>query len=168
MEKGTELGTFGGRHFAEIQQMPPSLDDNRSCAELLQRGVLDEEVLTSDDVATWDGGVQELGPRFQAILMAAGCGSPIGENTEAGRSPQSLRCLWGSRGMWTSISVLSCAGGQRRKSYVCRTLKVEICVDLADHTILQTGDRLLRAKGNAKGWRVVGRERQTVPPSSAS
>jgi hypothetical protein len=55
MEKGTELGTFGWRHFTEIQQMPPSLDDDRSCAGRLQRGVLDEEVLTFGDVATWEG-----------------------------------------------------------------------------------------------------------------
>jgi hypothetical protein len=60
MEKGTELGTFGWRHFTEIQQMPPSLDDDRSCAGRLQRRVLDEEVLTFDDVATRAGGVQEL------------------------------------------------------------------------------------------------------------
>jgi hypothetical protein len=60
MQKGTELGTFGWRHFTEIQQMPPSLDDDRSCAGGLQRGVLDEEMLTFDDVATWAGGIQEL------------------------------------------------------------------------------------------------------------
>src|ERR1700722_9045884 len=58
MEEGTELGAFGWRHFTEIQQMPPSFDDHGSCAGRLQRGVLDEEVLTFDDVATWDGGVQ--------------------------------------------------------------------------------------------------------------
>jgi hypothetical protein len=40
--------------------MPPSLDDDGSCAGRLQRGVLDEEVLTFDDVAIWAGGVQEL------------------------------------------------------------------------------------------------------------
>jgi hypothetical protein len=30
MEKGTELGTFGWRHVTEIQEVPPSLDDDRS------------------------------------------------------------------------------------------------------------------------------------------
>jgi hypothetical protein len=32
MEKGAELSTFGWRHLTEIQQMAPSLDDDRSCA----------------------------------------------------------------------------------------------------------------------------------------
>jgi hypothetical protein len=40
--------------------MPSSLDDDRSGAGLLQRGVLGEEVLTVDDVATRAGRVQEL------------------------------------------------------------------------------------------------------------
>ena len=60
MENGTELGAFGGPHLTEIQQMPPSLDDDRSCAGGLQRGVLGEEVLAFYDVATWPGRVQEL------------------------------------------------------------------------------------------------------------
>jgi hypothetical protein len=61
MEKGPELGTFGWRHFTEIQKMSSSLNDDRSCAGRHQRGVLDEELLTFDDVATWKGGgVQAL------------------------------------------------------------------------------------------------------------
>ena len=61
MENGTELGTFGWRHFTEIQQMPPSFDDDRPGAGQLQRGVFGEEVLTFDDAATWQGGgVQAL------------------------------------------------------------------------------------------------------------
>ena len=67
-------GTFGWRHFAEIQQMPPSFDDDRSSAGRLQRGVLDEEVFTFDDVVTWEGG-------------------PTGDTAEADRFPQCLRCL---------------------------------------------------------------------------
>jgi hypothetical protein len=53
MEKGTQLGAFGSGHVAEIQQMPPA------ASPLRRRGALDEEVLTLDDVATGDGGVQE-------------------------------------------------------------------------------------------------------------
>jgi len=45
------------------------LDDDRARAGLLQRGVLDEEVLTVEDLATRDGGVQEFRPRFQTILL---------------------------------------------------------------------------------------------------
>jgi hypothetical protein len=60
MEKRTELGTFGWRHFTEVQQMPSRLDDDRPRAGRLERGVLDEEVLTFDDVASWTRGVQEL------------------------------------------------------------------------------------------------------------
>jgi hypothetical protein len=89
MENGSELDTFGWRHFTEIQQMPPSFDDDGSCAGRLQRGVLDEEALAFDDVATGDGGVRELGPRFQAVLASGICCSPTGDSTEAGRSPQS-------------------------------------------------------------------------------
>jgi hypothetical protein len=57
MEDRTELATFGWCHFTEIQIMPPSFNDDRSCAGFLERGVLDEEVLAFDEVATRDGGV---------------------------------------------------------------------------------------------------------------
>jgi hypothetical protein len=40
--------------------MPPGFDDYRSCTGLLQRGVLGEEVLSFDDVASRTGGVQQL------------------------------------------------------------------------------------------------------------
>jgi hypothetical protein len=40
--------------------MPPGLDDDRSGAGRLQRGVLDEEVLPFHDVAGHAGGVEEL------------------------------------------------------------------------------------------------------------
>ena len=60
MENGTELGTFGGRHFTEIQQMPPSYDDDRSWAGRLQWSVLGHEVLAFDDVATWERAVEEF------------------------------------------------------------------------------------------------------------
>lgn len=60
MEDRTELGTLGWRHLTEIQEMPPGLDDDRSCTGLLQRGVLDEEVLAFDDVAPRPRSVQEL------------------------------------------------------------------------------------------------------------
>ena len=59
MENGT-LGTFGGRHFTEIQQMPPSYNDDRSSAGRLQWSVLGHEVLTFDDVATWERAVEEF------------------------------------------------------------------------------------------------------------
>jgi hypothetical protein len=55
MQQGTELCTFGWRHFTEIQKMPSSLDDDRSGAGLLQWGMLDEEELAFDDVVTRDG-----------------------------------------------------------------------------------------------------------------
>src|ERR1700685_2236618 len=51
--------------------MPPGFEDDRSCTGLLQRGVLGEEVLAFGDVAPWTGGVQELGSRFQAVLLPA-------------------------------------------------------------------------------------------------
>jgi hypothetical protein len=60
MENGTELGALGERHLTEIQQMPPGLDDDRSCGGLLYRAMLGEEVLTFDDVAPRDGGIQKL------------------------------------------------------------------------------------------------------------
>ena len=60
MKNGTKLGTFGGRHFTEIQQMPPSYDDDRSWAGRLQWSVLGQEVLTFDDVATWERAVEEF------------------------------------------------------------------------------------------------------------
>jgi hypothetical protein len=60
MEDRTELGTLGWRHLTEIQEMPPGLDDDRSCTGRLQRGVLDQEVLAFDDVAPWNGCVQQL------------------------------------------------------------------------------------------------------------
>ena len=60
MQKGAQLGTLGWRHFTKIQQMPPGHGDDRSRAGRRQRGVLDEEMLTFDDVATWEGCVQEL------------------------------------------------------------------------------------------------------------
>ena len=50
MEDRTEFGTLGRRHLTEIQEMPPGLDDDRSCTGLLQRGVLGEEVLAFNDV----------------------------------------------------------------------------------------------------------------------
>ena len=65
MEKGTELGTFGWRHFTEIQQMPPSFDDDRSCAGRLEGSVLNEEVLTFDDIATWAGASRSSDPVFR-------------------------------------------------------------------------------------------------------
>jgi hypothetical protein len=40
--------------------MPPGLDDDRSRTGLLHRGGLDEEMLGFDDVASWNGDVQEL------------------------------------------------------------------------------------------------------------
>jgi hypothetical protein len=55
MENGAELGTFDCRHLTEIQQMPPSFHDDRSCAGRLQRGMIDEEVIAFDDVAAWEG-----------------------------------------------------------------------------------------------------------------
>jgi hypothetical protein len=60
MDDRTELGKLGRSHLTEIQEMPPGLDDDRSCTGRLQRGVLDEEVLSFDDVAPWNGGVKEL------------------------------------------------------------------------------------------------------------
>jgi hypothetical protein len=59
VEDRTEFGTLGRCHLTEVQEMPPGLDDDRSCAGLLQRGVLGEEVLAFDDVAPWTGDVQE-------------------------------------------------------------------------------------------------------------
>jgi hypothetical protein len=56
----TELGQLGRSHVTEVQEMPPGLEDDRSRAGLLQRGVLGEEVLAFDDVAPWPGDVQEL------------------------------------------------------------------------------------------------------------
>ena len=60
MDDRTELGKLGRSHLTEIQEMPPGLDDDRSRAGRLQRGVLDQEVLAFDDVAAWNGSVQEL------------------------------------------------------------------------------------------------------------
>jgi hypothetical protein len=60
MGNGTELGNFGSRHFTKIQQVPSRLDDDRSCAGRLQRGVLDEEVLTFEDTTAWDRDVQDF------------------------------------------------------------------------------------------------------------
>jgi hypothetical protein len=60
VEDRTEFGTLGWRHLTEVQEMPSGLDDDRSGAGLLQRGVLGEEVLAFDDVAPRAGGVQEL------------------------------------------------------------------------------------------------------------
>src|ERR1700689_4270051 len=71
VEDRTELGTLIWRHVAEIQQMPPGFDNDRSGAGLLQRGVLGEEVLALDDVASRPGDVQERRPRFQVILLPA-------------------------------------------------------------------------------------------------
>jgi hypothetical protein len=51
--------------------MPPSLDYDRSCTGLPQRGVLDGEVLALDDVTPWAGNVQKLRPRLQAVLLSA-------------------------------------------------------------------------------------------------
>jgi hypothetical protein len=45
--------------------MPPSLDDDRSCTGRLEWGVLDEEVLTFDDVATWEGASRSSDPVFR-------------------------------------------------------------------------------------------------------
>ena len=66
-----ELGQLGRSHVTEIQQMPPGLEYDRSPTGLLQWGVLDDEVLGLDDVAAWTGDVQELRPRFQAVLLPA-------------------------------------------------------------------------------------------------
>jgi len=60
VEDRAEFGTLGWRHLAEIQEVPPSLDDDSSRTGRLQRGVLDEEVLAFDDVAAWNGGIQQL------------------------------------------------------------------------------------------------------------
>ena len=65
MEKGTELNTFGWRNFTEIQQMPPSFDDDCPCAGRFQRGVLDEKRLTFDDVASWAGASRSSDPVFR-------------------------------------------------------------------------------------------------------
>ena len=87
MEDRTELGTLGWRHVAEIQKMPPGLDDDRSCTGLLQRGVLDEEVLAFDDVAPWTPGRPGALTPFSGRLASGRCCSPTGDNTEAGRLP---------------------------------------------------------------------------------
>jgi len=55
MEKGAEIRALGGRHVTEVQQVAPRLNDDRPGAGLLERGVLDQEVLIFDDVATGDG-----------------------------------------------------------------------------------------------------------------
>jgi hypothetical protein len=60
MDDRTELGKLGRSHLTEIQEMPPGLEDDRSCTGLLQRSVLCEEVLAFDDVAPWTRGIQEL------------------------------------------------------------------------------------------------------------
>jgi len=60
MQKRTQLGTLECRHSTEIQQMPPSLDNDRPWTGFLKWGVLNEEVLTFDYVATRDRRVQEL------------------------------------------------------------------------------------------------------------
>jgi hypothetical protein len=56
----TEVGQLARSHLAEIQEVPPGFDDHRSCAGLLYRGVLGDEVLAFDDVASRTAGVQEL------------------------------------------------------------------------------------------------------------
>ena len=66
-----ELGQLGRGHLAEVQNVPPGLEYDRPRAGLLQRGVLNDEVLALDDVAAWTGDVQELRPRFQAVLLPA-------------------------------------------------------------------------------------------------
>jgi hypothetical protein len=110
MENRTELGTLGWRHLTEIQQMAPSLDDDGSCAGLLKRGVLGEEVLTFNDVATWARGRPGALTPFSGRPDAGRCGSPTGGNTEGDRSRQSFRLLRAPREMWTSIFVLSSGG----------------------------------------------------------
>jgi hypothetical protein len=45
--------------------MPPGLDDERSCTGLLQRGVLDEEVLVFDDVTPGIGTSRSSDPVFR-------------------------------------------------------------------------------------------------------
>jgi hypothetical protein len=59
MKERAELGGLGRRHLTEIQQMAPSLDDDRSGARRAQRGVLREEVLAGDDVAAWARCIQK-------------------------------------------------------------------------------------------------------------
>jgi hypothetical protein len=48
----TELGKLGRRHLAEIQEMPPGLEDDRSRAGLLQRCVLGEGLFQLKSVGT--------------------------------------------------------------------------------------------------------------------
>jgi len=60
MDDRTELGKLGRSHLTEIQEMPPGLEDDRSCTGLLQRTVLCEEVFAFDDVAPWTRGIREL------------------------------------------------------------------------------------------------------------
>jgi hypothetical protein len=62
MQDRTEFGTLGWRHLTEIQEMPPGLGNYRSCTGLLQRGVLDEEVLAFDDVAPGMGASRSSDP----------------------------------------------------------------------------------------------------------
>ena len=88
MEARTELGTLDWRHLTEIEEMPPGLDNDRSRAGRLQRGVLDEEVLVVDDVAPWNGGRPGAPTPFSGHLASGKCCSPTGDNTEADRPPQ--------------------------------------------------------------------------------
>src|ERR1700722_1996579 len=72
MDGRTELGQLLRSHVAEVQKMPPGLQDDRSCAGLLQRGALGGEELALDDVAApWAGHVQKLRPRFHIVLLLA-------------------------------------------------------------------------------------------------
>ncbi len=98
MEKGTELGTFGWRHLTEIQQMPPSLDDDRSCGGGLAAGRARRGSAHLRRCGHLGGGRPEALTPFSGRLAAGRCGSRTGDNTEADRSPQSLRCLRAPRG----------------------------------------------------------------------
>jgi hypothetical protein len=124
MKKGTELSTLGWRHISEVQHMPSCFDDDRSRAGLLQRGVLDDEVLTCDDVATWHGGVQERRPRLQAVLLPTDVSVRpviIRWRADLGRTPAVCRHLRVRGHRWPSFRVRV---GQRRKRTggFCRTL----------------------------------------------
>src|ERR1700722_187777 len=71
MDGRTELGELGRSHVAEVEKMPPGLENDRSCTGLLQWGVLGGEVLALDDVAAWTAHVQELRTRLQVVLLPA-------------------------------------------------------------------------------------------------
>jgi hypothetical protein len=65
MDKGSEADNSFWRHVSEVQQVPPRLDDDRSGAGRLQRGVLDEVALIFEDGATRAGPSRSANPVFR-------------------------------------------------------------------------------------------------------